>query len=116
MSRQNFEEVMARVKQRVKMIKEQGIDAVKKLHEARIAPPEVVQYREAICNACPEKLGPMCGACKCVLKAKQRFKNAACPIGKWPAVADSPSQKNEAAESPPAPSVPGDGATSPGNT
>jgi len=55
---------------------------------AKITAPEVLDYRQSICNAC-EKWKPLpnsdvmhCLECKC-LKWKLMLSTSKCPLGKW---------------------------------
>lgn len=49
--------------------------------------PEHIKKKAAgrmrICEACPEKKGPFCGLCGCVLKAKTAAPGESCPQLKW---------------------------------
>lgn len=39
--------------------------------------------RQAECDACEHRRGPMCGRCGCVVAAKIRVASEACPVGRW---------------------------------
>lgn len=49
----------------------------------KMAPENVVIYREAICKGCPLHSGNTCKACGCYTAAKIRVLQARCPTGKW---------------------------------
>lgn len=39
--------------------------------------------REAECDACDQRRGPMCNRCHCVVAAKVRVASERCPLNKW---------------------------------
>jgi hypothetical protein len=43
---------------------------------------KVVQARRATCDACPHRVGIICGKCGCPTVVRTRF-GAHCPIHKW---------------------------------
>ena len=45
--------------------------------------PDVVEQRRATCNICPERAGPVCGVCGCIVKLKTQIDNETCPRGRW---------------------------------
>lgn len=40
-------------------------------------------HRYNICKICEKNKSGICSVCKCVLKAKTKSENSACPMGKW---------------------------------
>ena len=45
----------------------------------------IIDARAEICEKCPALRKPLyqCAECGCFVKIKGRFKEAACPLGKW---------------------------------
>jgi len=48
--------------------------------------PEERARRQAICDACEHRRGPLCRQCKCVIAVKTRLAASQCPLNKWAAV------------------------------
>lgn len=42
-----------------------------------------VEKRLTICEACPEKTGPRCRVCGCLLRLKAGLFSSRCPLNKW---------------------------------
>ena len=49
----------------------------------RLAPPEKVKERRAICEACDQWDHGRCRSCGCFTYAKTRLSSEGCPISKW---------------------------------
>lgn len=48
-------------------------------------PPDVLVFREFVCNACPDHVPEVksCLKCECYLPLKLQIASATCPVGKW---------------------------------
>lgn len=55
---------------------------------------DVFEERMRICKSCGKYLHGICSECGCVLAAKTKSEDSACPDGKWSAVRDIPSEKD----------------------
>lgn len=50
------------------------------------AMPEIAEKRLEICKSCPRfiRLTHQCKECGCIMNAKVKLADAACPLNKWP--------------------------------
>ena len=46
--------------------------------------PELVEQRRTVCDVCPDRAGPVCGVCGCVLALKTKLVGESCPRDRWP--------------------------------
>lgn len=51
--------------------------------ELEFADDDTVKQRQAICDPCEARKLNICTACGCVLPAKVRLKESACPMELW---------------------------------
>lgn len=49
----------------------------------RLATPEEVQARTAVCCKCERRQGTECTACGCTIAVKAKIRAMGCPLGKW---------------------------------
>ncbi len=54
----------------------------------KTVPARTLHQRLRTCLACPQHTGLRCRPCGCFTNAKARLPREACPLGKWPAVAE----------------------------
>ena len=47
------------------------------------------ERRYEICSECEHNVHGICDICKCILKAKTKAEESACPISKWLTINDS---------------------------